>query len=119
MENSTPEGRSYWDHLGDALSALDAGDLPAAERQYELAQTARAQSPGRVFLTEKITDGLTRLIRGRSPGPRGEGRWYQKTGDFRRRFSDQAEKVVRDAVRLAELRPEDDAETNQPILESA
>jgi hypothetical protein len=125
MESSNPSGRSYWDLLGDALRDLDAGDLPHAERNFDLALAERSQSPGRVFLTEKLADGLTSLIRGRGksrPGSKArsaDGRWSRKAGDFRRRFLAEGERVVRDAVRLAELRPEDDAETNQPILETA
>lgn len=119
MENNTPSGRSYWDLLGAALRALEAGDLPRSERHFELALEARQQSPGRVFLTEKISDGLSRLLRGKSGQPLATGRWGRRSGEFRQRFLQAGEQVVRSAVRLAELRPEDDADTNQPVLEKA
>ena len=47
------------------------------------------------------------------------GRWLRRSEEFRLSFLDQGERTVREAVRLAELRPEDDAETNQPVLEQA
>ena len=119
MENNAPSGRSYWDLLGAALRALDAGDLPRAERHFELALEARQQSPGRVFLTEKISDGLARLLQGKSAGKGQTGRWSRRSGEFRQRFLQEGEQVVRSAVRLAELRPEDDADANQPVLEKA
>ena len=119
MENSTPSGRSYWDLLAAARRFLDAGDFSRAERDYELARAGRLQSPGRVFLTEKITDGLASLFRGRGRQESFPGRWERRTAEFRRDFLAEGELVVRNAVRLAELRPEDDADSNQPILEAA
>lgn len=118
MEKNNPSGRSYWDHLGAATRALEEGDLPQAEREFDLGLAAREQSPGRVFLTEKITDGLTRLFRGSSGGTDG-GRWSRRSDQFRQAFLAQAESTVRNAVRLAELRPEDDAAANQPVLAQA
>ena len=119
MENSIPSGRSYWDLLGTALRALDAGDIPVAERDFELAQAERNQSPGRVFFTEKIVDGLAQLLHGKKGDRSANGRWIRRSGEFRQRFLREGERIVREAVRLAELRPEDDADTNQPVLETA
>nr|MEE4269380.1 hypothetical protein [Candidatus Krumholzibacteria bacterium] len=118
MERNNPSGRSYWDHLGAATRALEEGDLPRAEREFDLGLSAREQSPGRVFLTEKITDGLARLFRGSGAGTDG-GRWSRRSEQFRQAFLTQAESTVRNAVRLAELRPEDDAAANQPVLAQA
>ncbi len=119
MERNTPSGRSYWELLGAASRALEAGDFSRAERDFEEALDARSQSPGRVFFTEKISDGLSRLLRGSSTGDEAGGRWERRSREFRQSFLAEGDRVVRSAVRLAELRPEDDAEANQPVLETA
>ena len=119
MGRQDPTGRSYWDLLSTAQQALEEGNLPLAERSFLLARERREDSPGRVFLTEKISDGLSRLLRGRDKQAAPLGRWTRRARDFQRSFLERGEKVVREAVRLAELRPEDDAEANQPILETA
>jgi hypothetical protein len=119
MDSRDPNGRSYWDLLATAQRALEEGNLPLAERSFLHACERRDDSPGRVFLTEKISDGLSRLLRGRRGEDPAGGRWTRRAEAFRRLFLTRSETLVREAVRLAELRPEDDAETNQPILEAA
>ena len=119
MERQDPPGRSYWDHFATAQQALEEGNLPLAERSFLLARQRREDSPGRVFLTEKISDGLNRLMRGGEADGSRLGRWGRRAHRFQKDFLARSEKVVREAVRLAELRPEDAAEANQPILETA
>ncbi|MCB1185087.1 hypothetical protein KDM41_16805, partial [bacterium] len=115
-------GSNYWQLLAAAADALEVGDFPAAERRYRDACDLRETSPGRRFVTEKIGDGVRRLFSRAAPaGPEAarSGRWPRANRAFRDAFATQGEGVVREGVRRAELRPEDDAETNQPILESA
>jgi len=132
MENSKPRnasrasgpdhGSNYWQLLAAAEDALDVGDFPAAERRYLDTCDLRDTSPGRVFVTEKIGDSLRRLWRrgaAEVETAAQAGRWTRTSRAFVDRFKQDGEPVVREGVRLAELRPEDDAETNQPILESA
>ena len=120
MGTQKPSNQNYWKHLRDAAAALQTGDFVQAERSYEWAVGLRAESPGRVFLTEKLRDGLSRALRRKPPvtGP-APGHWEKQERAFRNAFLTDGEAVVRHAVKLAELRPEDDAETNQPILETA
>ncbi len=122
MEYDRTKDRSYWHLLDDAEGALGRGDLPAAEGLYLAAEQRRDGSPGRVFLTESLADGLRRLLRGRHPpedAAAAAGRWERRATTFRGDFLTAGERAVRDGVRLAELRPEDDAEANQPVLETA
>jgi len=117
MNRSDARERSYWRLLADAEAALDAADFAGAERSYDLARDRRGTSPGRVFLTEKLTDAVGRLFRrGAAEVP---GRWERRATAFGERFRREGETRVRDGVRLAELRPEDNAEANQPVLASA
>ena len=118
----TPRGHdpsNYWQLLDEAFVALDAGDYPGAERLFLDASGNREQSPGRVFFTEKLGDGLRRLMRGNKEAEPDPGRWERRAERFRIGFTAEGEKVVREGVRLAELRPEDDAEANQPVLAAA
>ena len=131
MEHSQPQntsrvsgpasGSNYWNLLSAAADALEVGDYPAAERRYLDACDLRETSPGRVFITEKIGDGLSRLFSrgGATAAGSPAGRWTRASRDFVALFCEQGERTVREGVRLAELRPEDDAEANQPILASA
>jgi len=132
MENRIPHnssrasgpahGSNYWHLLVAAADALEVGDYRAAERRYLDACDLRETSPGRVFVTEKIGDGLRRLFnRGadNKVSPGATGRWNRASRTFVDHFNENGESVVREGVRIAELRPEDDAETNQPTLESA
>lgn len=122
MARSDKTSGSYWDLLKQARRHLDEGDFPSAERLYTRACDRREQSPGRVFLTEKLTDGLGRLFRRSDTGDtagKDAGRWQRHVDDFRRRFLEDGDRTVRQAVRTAELRPEDDANKNQPLLERA
>lgn len=116
------QGSNYWQLLAAAVDALQVGDYPAAERRYWDACALRESSPGRVFVTEKIGDGLRRLLRrGQSENLAVNltGRWTKAQEAFVQDFMSAGEHVVREGVRVSELRPEDDAETNQPVLESA
>ncbi len=115
-------GSNYWHLLAAAADALEVGDFFAAERRYLDACDLRESSPGRVFITEKIGDGLQRLINrsaDKKVNPGLAGRWNRASRTFVDHFVEQGESVVREGVRIAELRPEDDAETNQPVLEAA
>jgi len=112
-------GGNYWQLLGAATDALQVGDYPAAERRYLDACDLREASPGRVFITEKIGDGLRRIFQRTLAVSGRRGRWGRVAREFINDFNIAAETVVRKGVRLAEMRPEDDAETNQPVLESA
>ena len=122
MSEHDLRGKNYWDLLDSAEQALATGDFPTAERLYHRATSQREGSPGRVFFTERLGDGLSRWWRrGRegSSADAADGRWQRRTADFERRFLESGERVVREGVRLAEMRPEDDAETNQPVLSRA
>jgi hypothetical protein len=117
MENNDPRpGLNYWQSLAAAERALAGQDFPAAENAWLTAVDTREQSGGRVFFTERLADGIARLWQRGAVRP---GRWERHAGLFRERFMAAAEKIVREGVRVAELRPEDDAERNQPILEKA
>ncbi len=120
MTNPEQSSKSYWDLLHTGERLLAEGDFPGAEQHYEVACARREDSPGRVFLTEKISDGIGRLLkRGAESQPESQGRWARQREEFRLAFLTEGDKVVRRAVHLAELRPEDDAQTNQPILQQA
>ena len=119
MVDHNPSNRNYWNHLHEAEAALQAGDFAPAERSFELAVSLRAESPGRVFVTEKIRDGLSRALRRGKPRSASPGHWEKQVRAFRNAFLAEGETVVRQGVRLAELRPEDEAEANQPVLEKA
>ena len=120
MTNLENTSKSYWDLFASARKLLAEGDFPGAEQHFEVACARREDSPGRVFLTEKISDGLGRLFsRNKADDADLQGRWSRHREEFRLDFLTQGDKTVRRAVHLAELRPEDDAQTNQPILEQA
>lgn len=114
---------NYWKILSAAENALHKGDFATGEYLYHEAAGRRAGSPGRVFISEKLTDGFKSLLkqtrRREDESPSSPGRWDSRTSAFRKNFLVQGEPVVRQGVRLAELRPEDDAATNQPVLEAA
>jgi hypothetical protein len=116
MANESHRGLNYWQSLAAAERALAAQDFVAAEASFLAAIDTRAQSPLRVFLTERLRDGTGRLLH---RDPSRPGRWDRLSGDFRERFLGAADGIVREGVRVAELRPEDDAERNQPVLEKA
>ncbi len=124
MAKSEKYSGSYWDLMRTAQKLLDAGDFSGAERHLELADTRRDDSPGRVFFTEKISDGIGRFFKRDQPESASSeasspGRWPRHREEFRLKFLALGDQTVRRAVHLAELRPEDDAQTNQPILERA
>ena len=121
MERAEETSLSYWQLLQRAEEVLDQGDFVRAEQHYFLAAARRERSPGKVFFSEKLIDGLGRLLRrdrSAESGP-APGRWQRRSEAFTTRYLVEAETVVREGLRLAELRPEDDAERNQPILSSA
>lgn len=123
MDNLDSSSKNYWDLLERSDQALDQGDFPHAEQLYHRALEVRERSPGLVFLSEKVADRLTAVWRkaraGKSRADDDPGRWARRCREFLDAFLSRAEQVVREGIRLAELRPEDDAEANQPILESA
>lgn len=116
MTTEQHRGLNYWQSLAAAERALAALDFVAAEASFLAAIDTRAQSPLRVFLTERLPDGTGRLLRRDQSLP---GRWERQSGQFREQFLAAADRIVREGVRVAELRPEDDAERNQPVLEKA
>ncbi len=117
MENNDPRSAlNYWQSLAAAERALAGLDFAAAETAWLTAVDTREQSSGRVFFTERLADGMARLWQRGAARP---GRWERHAGQFRAQFMAAAEKIVREGVRVAELRPEDDADRNQPILEKA
>ncbi len=124
MANPEKFSGSYWDLIRTAEKLLNARDFSGAERHLDFADARRDDSPGRVFFTEKISDGIGRLFqRGQQESSsadfHGQGRWLRHREEFRFKFLALGDQTVRKAVHLAELRPEDDAHTNQPILEQA
>jgi hypothetical protein len=121
MDHEPTKDRSYWHLLTEAEAALTGGAFARAERRFLAAVDRREASPGRVFFTESITDGLQKLLRRRRPEGDDDhaGRWERRSGAFRAGFLAAGEVAVREGVRLAELRPEDDADANQPIIEAA
>lgn len=113
---------SYWRHLDLAFERLDAGDFSAAEGEFFCAVQQREGSPGRVFLTEKLGDRLRRMLHRRDPQAEvvePGGRWERSSEQFKTQFLSRADEVVREALRQAGLRPEDEAEANQPLFERA
>ena len=120
MTNPEQSSKSYWDLIKTADRLLAEGQFPSAEQHYDVACARRESSPGRVFLTEKISDGLGRFFKRNQTGEEvSQGRWARHREEFRLAFLREGDHIVRRAVHLAELRPEDDAQTNQPILEQA
>ena len=63
MAKSEQPSGSYWELIRIAEKLLNAGDFSGAERHLELADARRDDSPGRVFFTEKISDGIGRFLR--------------------------------------------------------
>ncbi len=122
-KNAHPQGsHSYWHHLQRAHRSLAAGDFITAEDAYFTAVSLRESSPGRVFLTETIGDRLHRMLHRHDPAGASEeaaGRWERRARRLREDYLQQADQVVREGLRLAGLRPEDEAEANQPVLERA
>jgi len=123
MEKDNLSQPNYWKILTAAEEALAKGDFATGEHFFHDASGRRESSPGRVFFSEKLTDGIKGLLRQttrrddrKSESP---GRWTRRTSDFRIRFLAQGEKTVREGVRVAQLRPEDDPAANQPVLEAA
>ena len=116
MANDTHPGSNYWQSLAAAEQALAGLEFAVAERAFLDAVDDRQQSPLRVFFTERLPDGAGNLLRRTGPRP---GRWTRRADRFRTAFLAEAERMVREGVRVAELRPEDDAERNQPVLEKA
>jgi len=114
---------TYWDLLADAAEKLEARSFAEAESLFAEASRQRERSPGRVFLTEKVGDGVRRLLGGlgnRAAGRRsGAGRWHEATAAFRRRFARLGAAPVGAAVRLGDFLPEGGAPENQAVLVGA
>lgn len=114
---------SYWDTHGAATAALERREFESAERLFTTALQQRARSPGRVFWSEKVGDGLRRLwdgLRGGHPSRQPlAGRWPMAASLFRIRFARLAEEAVRAALRLSEFLPDEEAEANQQQLVAA
>ncbi|MCK9994935.1 MAG: hypothetical protein KAH56_01505 [Candidatus Krumholzibacteria bacterium] len=123
MEKDNLSEPNYWKILSAAEETLAKGDFAGSEYLFHDASGRRDRSPGRVFFSEKLTDGLKGLLNKTTHGDEREsdspGRWSRRTFDFRSRFLALGEKTVREGVRVAQLRPEDDPATNQPVLEAA
>ncbi len=117
MDDNNPLSNSYWSLLQAAESSLDRGDFATAEQHLDAATAQRDSSPGRVFFSEKLGDAFVRLV-GRRPSG-AAGRWERRRASFAARFREAGETCVRTGLRLAELRPEDNAEANQPVLAGA
>ncbi len=117
-----PAPNNYWNSLSQAFAYLGEDDFTMAEETFFIAEQLRESSPGRVFLTEKIGDRLQRMLRRKDPAQGSEGaagRWAQRSSLFRAEFQNRADQVVREGLRLAGLRPEDEAHSNQPVLARA
>jgi len=113
---------NYWRILERADQALAGDDFVTAEQLLVEARLTRDESGGRVFWTERLADGMRRLLHGiadRGDRTPPAGRWPAAVAGLQTRYRERADATVREAVRLADLRPEDAAEANQPVLESA
>jgi hypothetical protein len=123
MDTDHQSEPNYWRTLSAAAEALAKGDFATGESLFHDASARRDRSPGRVFFSEKLTDGFKNLLKHSTSRDERDsaapGRWKQRNEEFRSHFLAQGEQVVREGVRVAELRPEDDPATNQPLLESA
>ncbi len=123
MEKDNLSEPNYWKILSAAEEALAKGDFAGSEYLFHDASGRRDSSPGRVFFSEKLSDGLKGLLRKTTRGDERKsespGRWSRRTFHFKSRFLAQGENTVREGVRVAQLRPEDDPATNQPVLEAA
>jgi len=123
MDTDHQSEPNYWRTLSAAAEALAKGDFATGESLFHEASSRRDRSPGRVFFSEKLTDGIKNILKHTTSRDQREsgapGRWNERNAEFRSRFLAQGEQVVREGVRVAELRPEDDPATNQPVLESA
>ena len=112
---------SYWDTMGAAVMQLEQRHFAVAERLFLEALAERKRSPGRVFLTEKVADGMRRLwggLGGKEAAQQPAGRWQATINAFRLTFQAQGEESVRDALRLSDFLPEEGTEANQALLVS-
>ncbi|MFO7654970.1 MAG: hypothetical protein R6X25_14310 [Candidatus Krumholzibacteriia bacterium] len=112
---------SYWQTLQRAREALDGHDFTGAEQSFFAACRERDAAPARVFFTERLPNGFAGMVErvaGRAAGDR-VGRWDRFATGFRQSYAAAAETAVRAALRSADLRPEENAELQQPRLETA
>ena len=78
---------NYWDILAEAEALLARGEFAAAELRFHEARRVRDDSPGRVFLSEKMADavrGAWSRLRGAPSG--ADGRWEAAAGAFREHY---------------------------------
>ena len=100
---------NYWRILERADQALAGDDFVTAEQLLVEARLTRDESGGRVFWTERLADGMRRLLHGitdRGDRTPPAGRWPAAVAGLQTRFRERADATVREAVRLADLRPE-------------
>ena len=79
---------NYWDILAEAESHLGRGDFAAAEESFRKARLSRVDSPGRVFMSETITNSTLRFwrrMRGTAENIR-PGRWEAAAEKFSASF---------------------------------
>ncbi len=92
---------SYWDALAIARERLAAGALAEAEAAFATALELRERSPGRVFLSETVTDAARRLW-GRARRAEADvgspGRWPAAAETFRADYLDRAGAAVAAAL---------------------
>jgi hypothetical protein len=92
---------SYWDALAIARERLAAGALAEAEAAFATALELRERSPGRVFLSETVTDAARRLW-GRARRAEADvcspGRWPVAAETFRADYLGRAGAAVAAAL---------------------
>ncbi len=92
---------SYWDALATARERLAAGALAEAEAAFATALELRERSPGRVFLSETVTDAARRLwgrARRAEADAHSSGRWPAAAETFRADYLDRAGAAVAAAL---------------------
>ncbi|MHB8080150.1 MAG: hypothetical protein ACYDIE_12955, partial [Candidatus Krumholzibacteriia bacterium] len=97
---------SYWDALATARERLAAGALADAETAFATALELRGRSPGRVFLSETVSDAAHRLwgrARRAEADASAPGRWPAAAAAFRADFLGLAGAAV--AAALARCAP--------------
>lgn len=98
---------SYWSALSHARTLLSEGAVLRAEAEYDAARALREQSPGRVFLSETVSDAARRVWRGLRGAERGDdpGRWERACHEFRADYRAAARALLTDAESLLGGRP--------------
>jgi hypothetical protein len=94
---------SYWDALAIARERLAAGAIVEAEAAFATALELRERSPGRVFLSETVTDAARRLwgrARHAEADVHSPGRWPAAAETFRADYLERAGAAVAAALSL-------------------